>query len=71
MRCSYGVKDPGKQRCSNVELPGLGDNWIWKKGGKGLVAYGMTSGFLLFHWMPLPENRVYLRRKWSGFEEEA
>lgn len=33
--------------------------------------YGMISGFLVFQWMPLPENRVYLRRRGGGFEEEA
>lgn len=32
--------------------------------------YGITSGFLLFQWMLLPENRVYLRRKGVGLKRK-
>lgn len=36
MRGSYGDKDPGKRgRCSNVELPRLGDQLDMEEGRKG------------------------------------
>lgn len=34
------------------------------------MEYRMTSGFLLFQWTPLPENKVYLRRKEVGLERK-
>lgn len=34
------------------------------------MEYRMTSGILLFQWTPLPENRVYLRRKGVGLERK-
>lgn len=35
------------------------------------VEYRMTSGFLLLQWIPLPEDRVYLRRKRVDLERKA
>lgn len=44
MRCSYGDKDPEKWgRCSNVELPRLGDQLNMEKGRKG--THGLWNDF--------------------------
>ena len=32
------------------------------------VEYGMTSRFLLLQWIPLHEDRIYLRGKWMDLE---